>query len=77
MPELDCHGFLNNLHLVLNATHLGDTRTLAPVASTIFHEADPEQRDKMGINDNMIRLSVGIEDIEDLIFDFEQALAKS
>lgn len=75
-PEFDCHGLLNQLQLVLNATHLGDTRTLGlPVASTIFYEAGPVQREKMGISDNMIRLSIGIEDIDDLIADFKQALS--
>lgn len=73
--DYDCHQFLNELQLVLNATHLGDTRTLGlPVASTIFHEAGAEQRFKMGIGDNMVRLSVGIEDTDDLIADFKQAL---
>ncbi len=74
-PGLDCFAFLNHLQLVLNATHLGDTRTLAiPVAHTIYYEMGAEQREKMAISDNMIRLSVGIEDIEDIIDDFKQAL---
>ncbi|GAA0356708.1 cystathionine gamma-synthase family protein [Bowmanella denitrificans] len=73
----DCFAFLNDLKLVLNATHLGDTRTLAiPVAHTIYFEMGAEQRAKAGISDNMIRLSVGIEDIDDIIADFEQALDK-
>lgn len=72
---IDPHGFLNELELVLNATHLGDTRTLGlPVATTIFHEAGPVLRERMGINDNMIRFSVGIEDADDLISDFERVL---
>lgn len=75
--DVDCHQFLNHLQLVISATHLGDTRTLAlPVASTIYYENGAEQRAKMGISDNMIRLSVGIEDIDDIIADFEQAFAK-
>lgn len=73
----DCFAFLNDLKLVLNATHLGDTRTLAiPVAHTIYFEMGAEQRAKAGISDNMIRLSVGIEDIDDIIADFDQALDK-
>lgn len=73
-PDIDCFEFLNSLQLVLNATHLGDTRTLAiPVAHTIFYEMGAEVRAKMGISDNMIRFSVGIEDHADLIADFEQA----
>lgn len=69
--------FLNALELVICATHLGDTRTLAlPVASTIYFECSPKQRAEMGISDNMIRMSIGIEDNDDLVADFEQAFAK-
>lgn len=72
--SIDFRRYLNNLHLVLRATHLGDTRTLAlPVASTIFHENGPQRRAEMGIQDNLIRISVGIENVEDLIDDFIQA----
>lgn len=73
--EVDCLAFLNRLELVIKATHLGDTRTLAlPVASTIFYENGPDKRAQMGINDNMIRFSIGIEDVQDLIDDLSQAL---
>lgn len=76
-PGLDLNTFLNSLRTVITATHLGDTRTLAlPVASTIFYENGPQERSKMGISDEMIRFSVGIEDIDDLVADFEQAFAK-
>ncbi|MDM7860757.1 cystathionine gamma-synthase family protein [Alteromonas sp. ASW11-36] len=72
--HIDPVAFLNELNLVLSATHLGDTRTLAlPVASTIFYENGPEARAAMGISDTMIRFSIGIEDIDDLIADFTQA----
>ncbi|MDF2179995.1 cystathionine gamma-synthase family protein [Aliiglaciecola sp. CAU 1673] len=74
-PGYDCFAFLNSLKLVLNATHLGDTRTLAiPVAHTIYYEMGAEQRSKMGISDNMIRLSLGIEDIDDIVDDFAKGL---
>ena len=64
---------LTELNLVISATHLGDNRTLAlPVAQTIFYEMGLENRQKAGISENMIRMSVGIED--DLLSDFEQAL---
>lgn len=76
VDSVDCFAFMNKLQLVLNATHLGDTRTLAiPVAHTIYFEMGEKVRAEMGISDNMIRLSIGIEDIADLIADFEQALA--
>jgi O-acetylhomoserine (thiol)-lyase len=66
---------VNALELPIKATGLADTRTLIiPVAPTIFFEAGPETRKAMGISDGMLRLSAGIEDIDDLITDFSQAL---
>jgi O-acetylhomoserine (thiol)-lyase len=74
----DCFGFLNALELVVASSNLGDNRTLGiPVAHTIYFEMGAERRASMGIADSMIRLSVGIEDAEDLIADFDQALAAS
>ncbi|MBR7799100.1 cystathionine gamma-synthase family protein [Undibacterium fentianense] len=76
-PEIDCFDFLSHLQLAINATHLGDTRTLViPVAHTIFFEMGPERRAEMGIVDSLIRVSVGIEDTEDLMADFGRALAQ-
>ncbi|NCP63245.1 MAG: cystathionine gamma-synthase family protein [Paraglaciecola sp.] len=75
--NIDPLAFLDALDLVICATHLGDTRTLAlPVAATIYFEASALQRKQMGVTDNMIRLSVGIEDIDDLINDFDQAFTR-
>jgi O-acetylhomoserine (thiol)-lyase len=72
----DCFDFLNKLKLVILSSHLGDNRTLAiPVAHTIFWEMGAERRAEMGIADSLIRLSIGIEDRDDLIGDFTQALA--
>jgi O-acetylhomoserine (thiol)-lyase len=74
--NIDCFAFLNKLKLVVKSSNLGDTRTLAiPVAHTIFDEIGPEKRAEMGISDSMIRLSIGIEDLDDLIHDFKAALA--
>ena len=73
--KIDCFAFLNKLELVVKSSNLGDTRTLAiPVAHTIFNELGAEKRAEMGISDNMIRLSIGIEDQEDLLADFKNAL---
>jgi len=73
---IDCFDFLNHLQIVLNATHLGDTRSLAlPAAHTIYYEMGAERRAQMGIADSLIRVSVGIEDQEDLLHDFDQALS--
>jgi O-acetylhomoserine (thiol)-lyase len=69
---------LNALQTVVSSSNLGDTRTLAiPVAHTIFYEMGSERRASMGISDSMIRFSVGIEDQEDLLTDFTQALNKA
>lgn len=74
--SVDCFDFLNALELVVCSSNLGDTRTLGiPVAHTIYWEMGPERRASMGVADSMVRLSVGIEDTEDLLADFEQALS--
>lgn len=72
---IDCFDFLNRLKLAIPASNLGDTRTLViPVAHTIFYEMGPERRASMGIAESLIRVSVGIEDTEDLLGDFGAAL---
>jgi len=74
--SVDCFDFLNALDLVVSSSNLGDNRTLGiPVAHTIYWEMGPERRASMGVADSMVRLSVGIEDTEDLLADFEQALS--
>jgi len=74
--DIDCFDFLNRLQLAIPASNLGDTRTLIiPVAHTIFFEMGPERRASMGIAESLIRVSVGIEDTDDLLQDFRQALA--
>ena len=72
---IDCFDFLNRLQLAIPASNLGDTRTLViPVAHTIFYEMGAERRASMGIAESLIRVSVGIEDTDDLLQDFRQAL---
>ena len=74
----DPMAFLNRLRVVVKSSNLGDNRTLAiPVAQTIYHEMGPARRASMGISDSLIRISAGIEDAEDLVADFEQALAEA
>ena len=66
--------YLNRLEVVVKSSNLGDNRTLAiPVAHTIYHEMGPERRASMGIADSLIRISVGIEETEDLLEDFRTA----
>ncbi|KRC03534.1 cystathionine gamma-synthase family protein [Duganella sp. Root198D2] len=72
---IDCFDYLNKLKLAIPTSNLGDTRTLViPVSHTIFYEMGPERRASMGIADSLIRVSVGIEDTDDLIADFRSAL---
>ena len=72
--DVDCIDFLNQLKIVILATHVGDTRTLAlPAAKTIYHEMGAALRQQMGIGENLIRFSIGIEEPQDLIHDLNQA----
>ena len=67
--------FVDALQLAKNMTNLGDARTLVVhPASTIFHDYSAEERLRMGVPDDMLRISAGIEDFEDIQQDFEQAL---
>ena len=73
---VDVFAFLDRLQLAICSSNLGDNRTLViPVAHTIFYEMGPARRAGMGIEDGLVRMSVGIEDPEDLVEDFGQALA--
>ncbi|MFP6816419.1 MAG: cystathionine gamma-synthase family protein [Pseudomonadales bacterium] len=73
---VDIWAFLNDLDVIVRSSNLGDNRTLAiPVAHTIYYEMGPERRASMGIEDSLIRISVGIEEVDDLLTDLENALA--
>ncbi len=70
-----CHRFLDRLQLIHRATNLFDNRTLAiHPASTIFGNFTPDQRKAMDVSDTTIRLSVGLECVDDLYADVVQAL---
>lgn len=70
-----CFRFLNRLQLVHRATNLFDSRTLAiHPASTIFGNFPEEQLAEMDVNQTTIRLSIGLEDKEDILADIKQAL---
>jgi O-acetylhomoserine (thiol)-lyase len=67
--------FINSLKLVAHVANLGDTRSLAiHPASTTHSQLSPEQQVKAGVSPDFIRLSVGIEDLEDILWDLDQAL---
>ena len=68
---------VNGLKLATNATNIGDVRTLViHPASTIYAHGNDEQKRNAGVYDDTIRISVGIEDSEDLIEDFRQSIEK-
>ncbi len=72
----EAYTFLNNLKVMRLAVSLGGTESLAEHPGTMTHiDVDPEERRALGISDNMVRLSIGIENVEDLIWDLNQALA--
>jgi cystathionine gamma-synthase/methionine-gamma-lyase len=67
--------FMDALQMIVRATSLGDVHSmmLYPVMSS-HREVSPKHRERMGIRDNLVRLSVGIEAPEDIIEDLDQAL---
>ena len=66
---------INHLKYVKIATNIGDVRTLViHPASTIYIHSTPEAMAEAGVYDDTIRISVGIEDIKDLIQDFTEAV---
>lgn len=68
--------FLNRLNLFSRAVSLGDCESLAQHPATMTHATySVEERQRHGISDGLIRLSIGLEDVDDLIADLEQALA--
>lgn len=70
-----CFHFSNRLKIIRRASNLGDkTSLIIHPASTIFREYTQEEKEIMDITEGLIRLSVGIEDVEDLIGNIEQAI---
>ena len=68
--------FLNALRLILISNNLGDAKSLVTHPSTTTHQRlKLEQRAELGISDGMVRLSVGLEAVDDLIADLDGALA--
>lgn len=67
--------FINNLKMIFNLPHIGDTKTLIiHPSSTICANNTEEEKLQMGVYEDLVRLSVGIEDIEDILLDIENAL---
>ena len=69
--------FVDKASLAQNAANIGDSKTLViHPASTIFQEYSPEERESMGVSEDLVRVSVGVESIKDIIADFESALVE-
>jgi O-succinylhomoserine sulfhydrylase len=67
--------FMNRLKLFDISNNLGDTKSLATHPATTTHsKITPEQRESMGLTESLVRLSVGLEDVEDLQEDLDRAL---
>jgi cystathionine beta-lyase/cystathionine gamma-synthase len=67
--------FLNNVKLCSLAESLGGVESLISLPAQMTHASMPKEvRDRVGITDSLVRLSVGIEDVEDIIADLDQAL---
>lgn len=76
--ETEAFKFLNALKLVKLAVSLGSTESLAEHPATMTHsDIEPEHRELYGITENLVRLSVGVENYQDLIWDIDQALQKT
>ena len=73
--KINPHGFLRNLSLIRPALSLGGVETIicAPVATSHAKLSDA-QRAELGVTSSLMRLSVGIEQVEDLLADIEQAV---
>jgi O-acetylhomoserine (thiol)-lyase len=70
--------FINSLKMLSHLANVGDAKSLVihPASTTHQQLAEPDQR-SAGITPDLIRVSVGIEDIEDVLWDLDQALAAS
>lgn len=70
--------FIENLKMLIHATNIGDTRTIITYpALTTHRQLSAEQLEECGISESFIRLSVGLEDVDDVIEDLDQALNKA
>jgi len=73
-----CIKFVDSLELFSHVANLGDTRSLViHSASTTHRQLTPEQQEAAGAAPNVVRISIGIEDADDLIRDLDQALSKA
>jgi len=72
-----CFRFLDALEIIIISNNLADAKSIATHPATTTHQRLPQtQKDTLGITDGLVRLSVGLEDVDDLIADLMQALAQ-
>jgi O-acetylhomoserine (thiol)-lyase len=70
--------FIDALQMILRLVNIGDAKSLACHPATTTHrQLNPEELKSAGVSEDMVRISVGIEHIEDIIADIDQALKKS
>ena len=75
--EPEAFMFMNSLKMIKLAVSLGGTESLAEHPATMTHAGvEPHQREEMSITDKLIRLSIGVENYNDIIWDLQQALSK-
>ncbi len=75
--EKETFQFLNALKLIKLAVSLGSTESLAEHPATMTHvDVDTKLRKELSITEKMVRLSIGVENYEDIIYDIDQALSK-
>ena len=68
--------FIEGLQLVSHLANVGDAKSLViHPASTTHQQLSDEEKKACGISDDLVRLSVGIEEVEDIIWDLDQALS--
>jgi O-succinylhomoserine sulfhydrylase len=73
-----CFKFLNALELVTISNNFADAKSIATHPATTTHQRLPQdQKDVLGITDGLVRMSAGLEDVDDLIADIKQALDRS
>ena len=74
--KAECFTLMNNLRMIRRATNINDNKSLIlHPASTIYCEYSPAEKEEMDISDSMLRLSVGIEDVDDIVEDLHMGLA--
>jgi cystathionine beta-lyase/cystathionine gamma-synthase len=72
----DVFAFMDRLRMIVPGTSLGDVHTLLLYPAMASHrDISPKMRERMGIRDNLVRIAAGIEAVDDIMADLEQALA--